>query len=83
MSSLPATEFDKEFLINLNIPLKVVYSSGVDPVLMQFQPVIKNSTEQRRKWVKSIQRSTNTHDVRALACIGNKKVHEGFLRFAQ
>jgi hypothetical protein len=53
----------------------VVYSSGVDPVLMQFQPVIKNSTEQRRKWVKSIQRSTNTHDVRALACIGNKKVN--------
>lgn len=59
---------------------KVVYSSGVDPVLMQFQPVIKNNaSDQRRKWVKSIHRTSNTHDVRALACIG-KRV--SFLIFA-
>ena len=54
----------------------MVYSSGVDPVLMQFQPVIKNSMDLRRKWVKSIHRSVNTHDVRALACIAPKKVQD-------
>jgi len=59
--------------------MQIVYSIGVDPVLMQFQPVVKNSSDQRRKWVKSIHRTTNTHDVRALACIGNKKVIRHFL----
>jgi hypothetical protein len=54
-----------------------VYSSGVDPVLMQFQPVLKSSSDQRRKWVKSIHRTANTHDVRAIACVGKTKVLGG------
>lgn len=51
---------------------QAVYSSGVDPVLMQFQPVFKN--DQRRKWVKALHRTTNTHDVRAIVCIDKQKV---------
>jgi hypothetical protein len=40
---------------------------------MQFQPVLKtNSIDARRKWVKSIHRTVNSHDVRALACFDKK-----------
>lgn len=77
----------------------IVYSSGVDPSIMQFQPIstnlpgnngrhlpyknqsngldqangVMNRTVQKRpKWVKTSHRSSNTHDVRAIICVGKK-----------
>ena len=78
----------------------IVYSSGVDPNIMQFQPistnlhvnnekhtlrynmskhsqanaVINGNVQKRPKWVKTSHRSTNTHDVRAIICIGKKVI---------
>ena len=61
--------------------LQFAYSSGVDPVLMEFQPVVKNnSVDSRRKWVKSIHRTVNTHDVRALACFDKKASSKRFTK---
>ena len=88
----------------------IVYSSGVDPAIMQFQPistnlhvnggknvsrfnlskanqgnvpghgtqVLTNGTVQKRpKWVKTSHRLANTHDVRAILCIGKKVLSVG------
>ena len=41
----------------------VIYASGVDPTIVHFQPVQKGT---RSKWMKSIQRQANTHDVHAM-----------------
>ena len=77
----------------------IVYSSGVDPSIMQFQPIstnllgvnkgqnpsktkvngvhhangeINRTLQKRPKWVKTSHRSANTHDVRAIVCVGKK-----------
>ncbi len=44
------------------------YSSGVDPVVMQFQPVVRDGSrpDAKRKWVKSLHRPMHTHDVRSI-----------------
>lgn len=54
----------------------VVYSSGVDPVIMHFQPIKTSlaSPGVRAKWVKSVHRWANSHDVRAITCIANNLV---------
>lgn len=53
---------------------KVVYTSGVDPVLIQFQAFTKEG--QRRKWVYSMRKIVNTNDVRAITCITNNKASQ-------
>ena len=85
--------------IATNDSQSIVYSSGVDPTIMQFQPISSNlhgsnaapisSTNninrfeqanrkangivhKRPKWVKTSHRSANTHDVRAILCVGKK-----------
>ena len=86
--------------VTTNEEQSIVYSSGVDPNIMQFQPVstkfssayngrhmnpkyqsaqldqsngLMNKTVQKRpKWVKTSHRSANTHDVRAILCVGRK-----------
>ena len=76
----------------------IVYSSGVDPHIMQFQPIstsinsinskyssgkntkifdprngeITRNMQKRPKWVKTSHRMANTHDVRAILCVGKK-----------
>ncbi len=45
----------------------VIYASGVDPTIVHFQPVFK--ANQRRKWMKSISRSVNSHDVHAMIAL--------------
>uniref|UniRef100_V5IC38 Uncharacterized protein n=1 Tax=Ixodes ricinus TaxID=34613 RepID=V5IC38_IXORI len=42
---------------------KSVYVAGVDPLVVEFTRI-----GQSQKWVKSLQRTNHTHDVRALAC---------------
>ena len=49
----------------------LVYASGVDPAIIHFQPIVKNS---RSRWVKSITRHVNTHDVRAMLVIEDKRL---------
>ena len=87
--------------IATNDSQSIVYSSGVDPTIMQFQPISSNlhgsngkpisSTNninkiehrdgiangivhKRPKWVKTSHRSANTHDVRAILCVGKKVI---------
>ena len=45
----------------------IVYASGVDPSIVHFQSMIKG--ENRVKWMKSIQRYVNSHDVHALTVL--------------
>jgi U3 small nucleolar RNA-associated protein 4 len=45
---------------------EVAYSSGVDPVIMHFQPVVRGDGA-KKKWIKSIHRNVHSHDVRSIA----------------
>ena len=45
----------------------VVYSSGVDPSIVHFQPLKKG--DGKSKWMKSINRNVNTHDVHAILAL--------------
>ena len=49
----------------------VVYSSGVDPSIVHFQPLKKG--EGKSKWMKSINRNVNTHDVHAILALAGTR----------
>lgn len=49
----------------------VIYASGVDPTIVHFQPMTK--AEGKRKWMKSIQRHANSHDVHAILALNEVK----------
>ena len=50
---------------------KIVYASGIDPNIVHFQPVVKGS---RTRWVKSIQRHVNSHDVHTMLVANQKRL---------
>jgi len=56
--------------VAVNSDETVAYSSGVDPTIMHFQIIHK--PDGRRKWVKSLHRQVNTHDVRCLLAFRDK-----------
>ncbi|XP_042239160.1 U3 small nucleolar RNA-associated protein 4 homolog [Homarus americanus] len=57
---------------------KSVYVAGVDPVIVQISRVQTGAKKGRKEcWVKSIQRSIHTHDIRALALTNDNKVYSG------
>jgi len=56
--------------VAVNSDESVAYSSGVDPTIMHFQIIHK--PDGRRKWVKSLHRQVNTHDVRCLLSFRDK-----------
>lgn len=53
----------------------VIYSSGVDPTIVHFQPVLKKTSNGimggSKKWIKSISRNANSHDVHAMTVLNN------------
>uniref|UniRef100_A0A0K2T9K3 Cirhinlike [Apis mellifera] n=1 Tax=Lepeophtheirus salmonis TaxID=72036 RepID=A0A0K2T9K3_LEPSM len=51
---------------------KIAYSTGVDPVVMYFQPILHK--DGRSKWIKSIHRTVNQHDNRSIMPIGPKTI---------
>ncbi|TRY62961.1 hypothetical protein TCAL_04923 [Tigriopus californicus] len=57
-------------VVAFNPDQNVAYSSGVDPLIVHFQPIVRPHGD-RLKWVKSIHRSVHTHDVRAMVCLNN------------
>jgi len=61
--------------VELNSAGTTAYSSGIDPTIMHFQLITKN--DGRRKWVKSIHRTPNTHDVRSLVVTKDKMISAG------
>nr|XP_053634007.1 U3 small nucleolar RNA-associated protein 4 homolog [Cherax quadricarinatus] len=57
---------------------KSVYVAGVDPVIVQVTHIETGAKKGRKEcWVKSIQRSIHTHDVRALALNSDDKIYSG------
>lgn len=54
--------------IAVNEDQSIIYAAGIDPTIVHFQPVIKGA---RSRWIKSINRSVNTHDVHAIAVLHN------------
>ncbi|XP_076322453.1 U3 small nucleolar RNA-associated protein 4 homolog isoform X2 [Tachypleus tridentatus] len=56
-----------------------VYTSGVDPIVIQFTrvPTQRVQREGRLQWVRSMQRVLHTHDVRSLAVAGEFLVTGG------
>lgn len=44
----------------------MIYSSGVDPNIVHFQPIQRK--DGRKKWVKSVHHAVHSHDVRAICC---------------
>lgn len=49
---------------------KSIFTSGVDPLLMEFARVPQSGSK-AHSWVKSAQRTIHTHDVRSLVCTKN------------
>lgn len=56
----------------LSVDEKSVYVAGVDPLMVEFTKV-----GQSQQWVKSLQRTNHTHDVRALVCAKDSIVSGG------
>jgi len=50
--------------VTCNQDQTVIYASGADPTIVHFQSVVTG--ENKMKWMKSIQRYVNTHDVHAM-----------------
>ncbi|XP_021181537.3 U3 small nucleolar RNA-associated protein 4 homolog [Helicoverpa armigera] len=65
---------------------KSLFCSGVDPVIMNFIKVNKNSGKQSEaQWVKNVQRNIHEHDVRGLVIHGEKLISigvDGYLTFS-
>lgn len=57
-------------VVAFNPEQSVAYSSGVDPLIVHFQPIVRPHGD-RLKWVKSIHRAVHTHDVRAMVCLND------------
>ena len=52
--------------------------SGVDPTIVQVSRVETGSKKGKKElWIKAIQRSVHTHDVRALAVTASDRVYSG------
>lgn len=54
-----------------------VFSSGVDPTMTQFEYTASQPNSDWKMWVRSSIRAQHTHDVRALAVIGDSVVSGG------
>ncbi|KAK2164344.1 hypothetical protein LSH36_65g04031 [Paralvinella palmiformis] len=54
-----------------------VFSSGVDPNLVQFEYIASNPSSDWKMWVRSTVRTQHTHDVRALVLSENKLISGG------
>ncbi|KAJ8713520.1 hypothetical protein PYW07_013890 [Mythimna separata] len=65
---------------------KSLFCSGVDPVIMNFIKVNKNTGKQTdAQWVKNVQRNIHEHDVRGLVIHGEKLISigvDGYLTFS-
>lgn len=54
-----------------------VFSSGIDPLLTQFEYIAANPSSDWKMWVKSTVRSQHTHDVRAVALVKGGDIMTG------
>eukprot|EP00095_Tigriopus_kingsejongensis_P002112 snap_masked-scaffold447_size167621-processed-gene-0.5 protein:Tk02112 transcript:snap_masked-scaffold447_size167621-processed-gene-0.5-mRNA-1 annotation:"Cirhin" len=62
-------------VVAFNPEQSVAFASGVDPLIVHFQPITKK--DGRRKWIKSIHRFAHTHDVRAMVCLDQRVISGG------
>eukprot|EP00096_Caligus_rogercresseyi_P014742 TRINITY_DN7239_c0_g1_i1.p1 TRINITY_DN7239_c0_g1~~TRINITY_DN7239_c0_g1_i1.p1 ORF type:complete len:724 (-),score=124.32 TRINITY_DN7239_c0_g1_i1:22-2148(-) len=69
--------------VAVNHEKNIAYSTGVDPVVMHFQPILHK--DGRSKWIKSIHKTWNHHDNRSILPIDPNTLAlvgiDSFLRF--